>query len=61
MDETERLLNNSFLQSFISDQQTLWGYERKCHYPPAPLAKGYSKKKKSKAKTAKISRKINRK
>jgi len=61
MDETERLLNNPFMWAFIEHQKELCGYERKCQYSPAPFTKGYSKKKKSKAKMTKASRKINRK
>jgi len=60
MDEVNSLLNNRFMRGHIERQKELCGYERKCHQGPAPFAKGYSKKKKSKAKMVKISRRINR-
>ena len=61
MDETERLLNNRFMRGYIEHQKELCSFEGKYYYGRAPFAKGYSKKKKSKAKMVKASRKINRK
>ena len=50
MDETERLLNNGTIQSFISGQFILWGREAKVIIPRLLLQKAKGKRKNQKQK-----------